>query len=81
MSTGHSDTTTEGIRVRVAGQYLPEHSDPDARSWSYVYRVIMSNEGEETVQLVNAENTRCQLIQQAEQATDLQVGVPYPLAQ
>lgn len=51
MSTGHSDTTTDGIRIRVAAQYLPEHSDPEARSWTYVYRVIMTNEGEDTVRL------------------------------
>lgn len=51
MSTGHSDTITDGVRIRVAGQYLPEHSDPDSGSWTYVYRVIMSNEGDETVRL------------------------------
>ncbi len=46
MSTGHSDRTTRGIRVRVGAQFLPEQSDPDRGHFAYAYRVIVSNEGD-----------------------------------
>lgn len=51
--TGHSDTTTEGMRIRVAAKYLPERSDPDASRWMYAYRVIISNEGAEWAKLLS----------------------------
>ena len=50
---GHSDTLTEGIRVRVAAQFLPDQSDPDASSYVYAYRVILSNEGDEQAKLLS----------------------------
>ena len=53
MEKGHSDTTTQGIRVRVAGQYIPEQSDPDQRRWVYAYRVILTNRGERPATLVS----------------------------
>ena len=51
-TTGHSDTVTEGIRGRVAAQYLPDQSDPDTLNYLFVYRVIMSNEGEKQAELL-----------------------------
>ena len=53
METGHSDVTTEGIRVRVSAQYLPEQSAPDRRQFLFVYRVRISNEGDEWAQLLS----------------------------
>jgi len=44
--TGHSDVLTEGIRVQVAAQYLPERSDPDHARHLFAYRVRIRNEGE-----------------------------------
>ncbi len=52
MSSGHSDTTTEGIRIRVAAQYLPGESDPAISQYMYTYRVIISNGGEQGAKLV-----------------------------
>lgn len=53
MST--SEAITNGIRVRVAAQYLPEHSHAGAsdRQWFFAYTVKISNEGLDTVQLVS----------------------------
>ena len=44
--TGHSDTLTEGIRVRVAAEFLPSQSEPTERRYAFVYRVVLENEGE-----------------------------------
>lgn len=54
MST--SEAITNGIRVRVASQYLPEHSQgggANERQWFFAYTVKISNEGLDTVQLVS----------------------------
>ena len=50
---GHSDTTTEGIRIRVSAQYLPDQSLPEHKRYAFVYRVRITNEGGTTVQLLN----------------------------
>ncbi|HLE59959.1 MAG TPA: Co2+/Mg2+ efflux protein ApaG [Thermoanaerobaculaceae bacterium] len=47
-----SDTTTRGIRVRVAPFYLPERSAPEEGSFFFAYRVRITNTGDETVQLM-----------------------------
>lgn len=47
-----SDALTRGVRVRVISQYLPEHSVPAESTWVFAYRVTISNEGPEPVQLV-----------------------------
>ncbi|MCC6673309.1 MAG: Co2+/Mg2+ efflux protein ApaG [Planctomycetes bacterium] len=53
MQKGHSDQTTQGIRVRVAAQFVPERSDPDRRHWFYVYKVVLTNVGEVPARLVS----------------------------
>lgn len=45
MKKGHSDITTEGIRVRVGAQYLPNQSSPDGKRFAYAYRVRINNVG------------------------------------
>ncbi len=52
METGHSDTTTQGIRVRVAAQLQQEESDPARSYYLYSYRVVISNEGTESARLL-----------------------------
>ena len=47
-----SDTTTRGIRVRVAPVYLPERSAPEGGRFFFAYRVRITNTGDETVQLM-----------------------------
>ncbi|HEY4220186.1 MAG TPA: Co2+/Mg2+ efflux protein ApaG [Myxococcota bacterium] len=43
---------TQGIRVRVRSQYLPEHSDPRERRFAFSYTVVISNEGTDTATLL-----------------------------
>lgn len=49
--TPHSDTVTEGVRVRAAAQYVPAQSDPDHGNYVFVYRIAIANEGSDTVRL------------------------------
>ena len=51
--SGHSDTITQGIRVRVGAQFVPDQSDPDRRHYVFAYRVVLSNEGERKAKLVS----------------------------
>lgn len=50
-----SDTTTRGIRVQVRTQYLPERSSPREGQYLFAYHIRISNEGDETAQLVSRE--------------------------
>ena len=50
-----SDTTTRGIRIQVRSQYLPERSDPRDSQYLFAYHIRVSNEGDETAQLVSRE--------------------------
>ena len=50
-----SDTTTRGIRVQVRSQYLPERSTPRENQYLFAYHIRVSNEGDETAQLVSRE--------------------------
>jgi ApaG protein len=52
MQTGHSDVTTEGIRVRVGAQFLPDQSSPESQRFAYAYRVRIDNVGDRTAQLL-----------------------------
>ena len=40
------------MRVEVESQYAPEHSQPFQNEWFFHYTVRISNEGEDTVQLL-----------------------------
>lgn len=40
-----SEAVTRGVRVRVRPQFLPERSDPAARSFVFGYRIRITNEG------------------------------------
>lgn len=48
-----SEAVTRGVRIRVVARYSPEHSQPAQRRWFFLYTVHISNEGQETVQLVS----------------------------
>lgn len=50
-----SDTTTRGIRIQVRSQYLPERSTPRDSQYLFAYHIRVSNEGEETAQLLSRE--------------------------
>jgi len=47
-----SEATTRGVYVRVEPQYDPERSDPTQDHWFFLYTVTITNQGEETVQLL-----------------------------
>jgi ApaG protein len=51
--SGGSHAITRGVRVRVQAQYSPEHSVPQQSRWFFLYTIVISNEGEETVTLVS----------------------------
>lgn len=44
--------TTDGITVRVAVNFLPEQSQPEAGKWFWVYHIRIENGGAERVQLM-----------------------------
>jgi ApaG protein len=45
--------TTRGIRVEVESTFVPERSDPAEKRWFFAYKIRISNEGSETVQLIS----------------------------
>jgi len=49
----NSEAVTRGIRIQVKAQYAPEHSQPQKGQWFFLYTVLISNEGSETVQLLS----------------------------
>ncbi|HEY0159114.1 MAG TPA: Co2+/Mg2+ efflux protein ApaG [Thermoanaerobaculia bacterium] len=48
-----SDTTTRGIRIEVESEYLADRSDRE--TYYFAYHVTITNEGDETAQLVSRE--------------------------
>lgn len=51
MST--SEAVTHSVRVKVLAQYDPERSNPLADQWFFLYTIQISNEGQQTVQLLS----------------------------
>jgi ApaG protein len=51
MST--STAVTRNVRVRVQCEYGPERSNPAAHQWFFVYTITITNEGDQTVQLMS----------------------------
>jgi ApaG protein len=51
--SGHSDTTTQGIRVQVGASYLPEQSNPELGRYFFVYRVVLTNLGNKPSRLLS----------------------------
>lgn len=48
-----SEAVTQGIRVQVTSQHLPERSNPAAGQYAFAYKVRISNEGHRPAQLVS----------------------------
>ena len=53
MKNGHSDVTTDGIRVRVGAQYIPNQSSPDSHRYAFAYKVRIDNDGDRSAQLLS----------------------------
>ncbi len=48
-----SEAITRGIRVAVVAEYTPDRSQPARQEWFFLYRITITNEGPETVQLIS----------------------------
>ena len=48
-----SEATTRGVRVSVLSEYAPERSQPSQKQWFFLYTITITNEGQETVQLLS----------------------------
>jgi ApaG protein len=48
-----SDTITNGIRVQVSTQFLPERSSPKEDQYVFAYHITISNVGSEAAQLIS----------------------------
>jgi ApaG protein len=48
-----SDTTTDGIRVRVTAMFQADESSPRHNRFVFSYRIRISNEGVETARLIS----------------------------
>lgn len=48
-----SEAVTDGIRVQVRSEYSPERSSPADSQWFFLYTIEISNESQQTVQLVS----------------------------
>ena len=53
METGHSDQTTDGIRIKVGAQLHTKESAPDKSVFVYAYRVVIENVGDERARLIS----------------------------
>jgi ApaG protein len=53
MHASSSEAVTNNVRVEVESQYAPEHSQPFQSHWFFHYTVRITNEGDETVQLIS----------------------------
>jgi ApaG protein len=53
MHSSASEAVTHNVRVEVESQFAPEHSQPFQNQWFFHYTVRITNEGDETVQLLS----------------------------
>ncbi len=48
-----TDVLTHGVRVRARAQFVEERSAPDRGFYFFAYRIVIANEGEQTVKLIS----------------------------
>lgn len=48
-----SSAITRGVKVDVVSEYVEERSNPEKGIYFFAYKVVISNVGEETVQLIS----------------------------
>ncbi len=48
-----SNTVTQGIRIQVFPDYIPEQSSPELNRFTFSYKVLISNEGTEKAKLLS----------------------------
>ena len=49
----NSETITQGVHIEVESRYITEHSRPDLGRFLFAYRVRITNESEQPVQLMS----------------------------
>ena len=47
-----SEATTRGIRISVLSEYAPDRSKPAQQKWFFLYTITITNESQDTVQLL-----------------------------
>jgi len=52
-SKPHSDTTTEGIRIHAAAEFLPQESEPHNKRYVFGYKITMTNVDAPAAKLVS----------------------------
>jgi ApaG protein len=52
-SGSSSEAVTNNVRVEVESQYAPERSQPFQSQWFFLYTVRITNEGDDTIQLLS----------------------------
>ena len=62
-----SEAVTNNVRVEVESQYAPERSQPFLSEWFFHYTVRITNEGDETVQLLSRHWIICDANEHAEE--------------
>jgi len=48
-----SETVTRGVRVSVLSEYSSDRSRPSEEQWFFLYTITITNESQQTVQLVS----------------------------
>lgn len=48
-----SEAVANNVRVEVESQYAPDHSQPFQNHWFFHYTIKITNEGDDTVQLIS----------------------------
>ncbi|MBP8299178.1 MAG: Co2+/Mg2+ efflux protein ApaG [Planctomycetes bacterium] len=52
-NTPHSETTTDGIRIHAAAQFLPGESEPQNKRYVFAYKITMTNVDSAPAKLVS----------------------------
>jgi len=50
---GNSEAVTEGIRVEVYPEFIPEQSSPEEGKYVFAYRVVITNESDKWAKLLS----------------------------
>lgn len=53
MHASSSEAITNNVRVEVESHYVPDHSQPFQCQWFFHYTIRITNEGDDTVQLLS----------------------------
>lgn len=53
MTNPNSDITTEGVRIEVTPEFIPERSEPDKKLFFFIYNIRITNNSEDNLQLLS----------------------------